>query len=82
MFLDMFACVYVCLCLCVYLNMFLWFGVCVCVCVCMCVCVCVYGLIVYCSFFSCSEYRLNIMKTIGKIVCFVCACGTCPFALE
>ena len=43
----------VCVCVCVY--------VCVCVCVCVCarVCVCVCGFIVYCSFFSCSEYRLK-----------------------
>ena len=52
-FLDMFTYFYVCSCLCVYLSMFL------CVCVCACARVCMCGLIVYYSFFSCSEYRLN-----------------------
>ena len=28
-------------------------------CVCVCVCVCFCGFIDYCSFFSCSEYRLK-----------------------
>ena len=63
------VCVCVCVCVCVYVCVCVC--ACVCACVCVCVCVCVCGLIVY-SFFSCSEYRLKIMKVIGELVCLVC----------
>ena len=50
---------YVHLLLCLLVSVCLFEHVPVCMCVCVCVCTCVCGLIVYYSFFSCSEYRLN-----------------------
>ena len=44
MYMDVYACMYVCMCICMYMLIGMCMCICMCMCMCVCVCVCVYVL--------------------------------------